>query len=170
MGFWVGLVAWVVYVVRSLRDLPQLIAPRQVSDAPDHFPQAHAAFLAGRWSEAEGLLTDVLAIEARDPPALLLLTGLYRHTGRLAAARTLLEEIRKLEVAEPWWLEVRAEQQRLQRAIEAAESEEADESGTEPAAGEEGSDPSAAENKGPERAEKNRDESADLAAGHAKAA
>ena len=47
------------------------------------FPQARTAYLRGDWAEAEGLLTDVLAIEPRDPPALLLLTGVYRHTGRL---------------------------------------------------------------------------------------
>src|SRR6056297_1986126 len=53
MAFWIGLVAWVVYVARSMRELPTLLVPRQVSDQPDRFPEAHAAFLAGNWSEAE---------------------------------------------------------------------------------------------------------------------
>lgn len=123
MAFWTGLIAWFFYVVRSFRELPQLIAPRQVSEQPDRFPEARSAFLAGHWADAERLLTDVLAIEPRDPPALLLLTAVYRHTRRLDAAEILLEEIGRLEVADPWQLEVVAEQRRLQRAIEAREQE-----------------------------------------------
>jgi tetratricopeptide (TPR) repeat protein len=120
MAFWIGVVAWLFSVVRSARDVPGLIAPRRISEEPDRFPEARAAYLGGRWSEAEALLTDVLAIEPRDPPALLLLTGVYRHSGRLDAAEILLREIVKLEAADSWWLETEAEGQRLKRAIEAA--------------------------------------------------
>jgi thioredoxin-like negative regulator of GroEL len=116
MAFWVGIVVWGFYVVRSIRELPQLIAPRRVSDDPDRFPEAHAAYLQGQWREAEQRLTEVLAIEPRDPPALLLLTGVYRHTERLEAAELLLNEIGRLEVADRWWLEVDAEKRRLERA------------------------------------------------------
>jgi len=123
MAFWVGIVAWLFYVVRSIRELPELIAPRQISEQPDRFPAARDAFLAGRWNQAEGLLTDVLAIEPRDPPALLLLTGVYRHTGRLDAAEILLQEIGRLEVADPWHHELAAEQKRLDRALELREQE-----------------------------------------------
>lgn len=118
MAFWIGVITWGFYVVRSIRELPTLITPRTVSDQPDRFPDARTAYLRGDWKEAEGLLTDVLAIEPRDPPALLLLTGVYRQTGRLEAAEILLEEIAKLEIAEAWWLEVQAEAERLKRAVE----------------------------------------------------
>ena len=118
MAFWTGLIAWIFYIVRSIRELPNLIAPRETSEQPDQFPEARNAFLAGRWADAEALLTDVLAIEPRDPPALLLLTAVYRHTRRLDAAEILLEEIGRLEIADPWRLEVATEQSRLQRAIE----------------------------------------------------
>lgn len=121
MAFWTGIFAWIFYVVRSIRELPNLIAPRAVSEQPDQFPEARNAFLAGRWADAEALLTDVLAIEPRDPPALLLLTAVYRHTRRLDAAEILLGEISRLEVADPWRLEVATEQSRLRRAIEARE-------------------------------------------------
>ncbi len=128
MAFWVGVIAWLFYLVRSVRELPQLITPRSVSDQPDRFPEAHAAYLRADWQTAEELLTGVLAIEPRDPPSLLLLTGVYRHTGRLPAAELLLSEIRRLEVADPWWLEVAGEAGRLQRATESENSEE-DENG-----------------------------------------
>lgn len=126
MGFWIGVVAWGFCVVRSIRELPELIAPRRVSEEPDQFEEAHAAYLAGRWEEAESLLNAVLAIEPRDPPALLLLTGVYRHTDRIVEARLLVTEIGKLEVADRWWLEVAAEVRRIER-IETALSEQAEE-------------------------------------------
>ena len=55
----------------------------------------------------------MLAIAPKDPPALLLLASLYRKTSRLDAANLLLREMRRLEVAESWWLEIEAEQQRI---------------------------------------------------------
>jgi hypothetical protein len=119
IAFWLGVVAWLFYVIRTARDLPGVINPRSVSETPDQFPQARDAYLAGRWEDAEGLLTDVLAIEPRDPPALLLLTGVYRHTHRLEAAEILLTEIARLEVSDTWFLEVEAEAKRLKRAIDA---------------------------------------------------
>lgn len=124
ISFWVGLPVWIFYVVRNVRELPELIAPRTVCEQPDRFPEARTAYLRGDWAEAEGLLTDVLAIEPRDPPALLLLTGVYRHTGRSEAASLLLREIRRLEVADHWWLEVEAETRRLERAIKQSESDQ----------------------------------------------
>jgi hypothetical protein len=117
IGFWVGLLVWAFYVIHSIREVPGLIAPRSVSEKPDRFPEAQAAYLRGEWPEAEGLLTDVLAIEPRDPPALMLLAGVYRYTGRLEAATLLMNEIRRLEVADSWWLEVQAESRRLESAI-----------------------------------------------------
>lgn len=133
---WVGLIAWGVWVVRSVKELPELIAPRTVSEDPDVFPEARAAYMAGNWHEAEGMLSDVLAVEPRDPPALLLLAGVYRHTGRFDAAEQLLEQIARVEAADGWWLERESEQRRLERAREAAgekedaDEEDADESGS----------------------------------------
>lgn len=118
-AFWIGLIVWAFWVQRSFRELPGLLVPREVSDAPDHFCDAHAAYLAGEWKLAERLLTETLAIEPRDTPALLLLCGVYRHTSRLESAEILLEEIQHLEVADRWWLEVAAEQRRLKRTQKA---------------------------------------------------
>ena len=124
LAFWGGIVALFFYIIRSARELPSLINPRETSEEPDQFPQARVAYLSGQWEEAEGLLTDVLAIEPRDPPALLLLTGVYRHTGRLEAAELLLREISRLEVADAWLLEIQTESQRLRRAVETEKTSE----------------------------------------------
>lgn len=121
MAFWVGVLAWVSFVVRSIRELPTLLAPRTVSEKPDRFAEAQVAYLQREWAEAETLLVEVLAIEPRDPPALLLLTGVYRHTGRLNSADILLREIATLEVADTWFVEVDAEARRLNLAIESSE-------------------------------------------------
>jgi len=115
MAGWVGVAIWLFCVVRSIREMPLLLNPRRASGQPDRFVEAHQAYLRGRWTEAESLLSDCLAIENRDPPSLILLCGVYRHTARLEAAQRLLEEIRLTEAADRWWLEVAAEQNRLDR-------------------------------------------------------
>lgn len=115
MAGWVGVAIWLFCVVRSLREMPLLLNPRRASGQPDRFVEAHQAYLRGQWAEAESLLSDCLAIENRDPPSLILLCGVYRHTARLEAAERLLEEIRLTEAADGWWLEVAAEQNRLER-------------------------------------------------------
>lgn len=120
MAFWIGTIAWLFFVVRSIRELPALLVPRQICTKPDRFPDARVAYLQANWTDAEQLLTDVLSIEPRDPPALLLLTGVYRHTDRLESAEILLEQISRLEVSDSWSLEVQAEGQRLERAKKAA--------------------------------------------------
>ncbi|HBJ37157.1 MAG TPA: hypothetical protein DDZ51_20870 [Planctomycetaceae bacterium] len=115
MAGWVGVAIWLFCVVRSVREMPLLLNPRRASGQPDRFAEAHQAYLRGQWAEAESLLSDCLAIENRDPPSLILLCGVYRHTSRLDAADRLLEEIRLTESADGWWLEVAAEQNRLER-------------------------------------------------------
>lgn len=122
VAFWVAVAAWVTYVVRSVRDLPWIIAPRTVSDQPDRFEEAQQAYLQSDWKRSEKLLLGVLAIEPRDPPALLMLAGVYRHTDRLTEAELLIGEIMRLEVADRWELEVAAERQRLDRDNQAKNS------------------------------------------------
>jgi len=115
MAGWVGVCVWLFCVLRSAREMPALLNPRRCSGQPDRFIEAHQAYLQGKWAEAESLLTDCLKIENRDPPSLILLSGVYRHTGRLEAAARLIEEIRLTEAADGWWLEVAAEENRLKR-------------------------------------------------------
>lgn len=123
MAFWVGIIAWGFLIVRSVRELPELVAPRAISEAPDEFPAAHTAYLRGDWSLAERHLNEVLAIEHRDPPALLMLAAVYRHTDRLESAELLMTEIGRLEAADSWFLEVSTERKRLDLAFAVGEEE-----------------------------------------------
>lgn len=132
LACWVVIAAWGVLTVRSIRELPLLLTPREASDEPDRFPEAQIAFLRGDYAAAEDYLNACLAVEPRDPPALLMLSGIYRQTGRLGAAQLLLGEIRKLEVAQKWDLEFQIEESRLQRDLDAREEDAAtDEKGDE---------------------------------------
>ncbi len=125
MACWIGVAAWGFYVVRRIRELPRnSCTPRTVSDEPDRFCEAQSAYLRAEWKSAEDLLQGVLAIEPRDPPALLLLAGVYRHTDRFDAAELLTNELSRLEIADGWHLELAAERNRLQRIKDAAQSSE----------------------------------------------
>lgn len=126
MAFWIGGALWIVCGLHAVRELPMLVCPRVVSEKPDRFEEAHAAYLAAEYAVAEDAINEVLAIEARDPPALLLLVGIYRHTDRLESAEILLEEIRRTESADRWFLEVSLEEKRLSRQFDQNSSDEAE--------------------------------------------
>lgn len=111
--FWVGFPIWLLFIFRDIKLLPSTVNDEQTLSTEDLFNDALAHTLRKQYVEAEGLLTDMLAIEPRDPPALLLLAGLYRTTNRYDAANLLLREMRRLEVADRWWLEIQAEERRI---------------------------------------------------------
>ncbi|PHQ32873.1 tetratricopeptide repeat protein [Rhodopirellula bahusiensis] len=138
LACWIAVAAWVVLTVRAIRELPLLLSPRQASTQPDRFAEAQGAYLTGNYALAEEALTAGLSIEPRDPPALLLLAAVLRHTGRLNAADALLIEIPKLEAAAAWNLEWESERARLERDLDARGELQ------------EGSDPEASEESGPE--------------------
>ena len=112
---WVGVLAWFYCTIKNVRDLPGMIQPRKASKKPDRFGDAHIAFLRSDYGRAEGLLRECLAVEERDPPALLLLAAVYRQTARFDEARACIELLRVTEAADRWWLEVDAEEKRLLR-------------------------------------------------------
>ncbi len=114
---WLGLVSWCVCTFKNIRELPTILHPRKVSKAPDRFPEARIAYLRTDWVRAEALLQECLAIEERDPPALLMLAAVYRQTSRFESCRVCIEKLRMTEVADRWWLEVDAEERRLQRDL-----------------------------------------------------
>ncbi|QEG43519.1 tetratricopeptide repeat protein [Roseimaritima ulvae] len=126
LACWAAVGVWIYCVTKSLQRLPEVVSPRSASDQPDRFAEAHIQYLRGHWVEAEALLSDCLEIESRDPPALLLLAGVYRHTNRLAAAANLLDQLERLERGDFWWLELQDERKRLKRFEAAAESNAAD--------------------------------------------
>ncbi len=117
LACWVGVAAWAFFVIRSFKELPEILTPREVSDEPDRFPDAQHAYLVGDWKTAETCLMNVLAIEPRDPPALLLLSGVYRHTQRSESARLVMQELGRLEIGDTWALEIDAESRRIDREL-----------------------------------------------------
>ena len=119
-AWWVGVAVWIFWTIKSFRELPALLRPRSVAEQPDRFVEAQAAYLRTDWESAEPLLLGILAVEPRDPPALLLLSGLYRHTDRLQNAAVLVDEIRRLEIADAWQIEIGAEAARIARDCESS--------------------------------------------------
>jgi hypothetical protein len=115
LGGWLGVAVWFYCTVKNIRDLPALLHPRKASGKPDRFAEAQLAYLRADWVRAEVLLKECLMVEERDPPALLLLAGVYRHMGRFDLTRSCIETLRLTEVADRWWLEVDAEEKRLLR-------------------------------------------------------
>lgn len=135
MAIWISFALWGFFVFHRIRDLPTLLQPRTNSDVPDLFPEARDNYLSGKWSEAEKLLLRVLAIQPKDPPALLLLSGVYRHTARPDNAKCLMKELSRLEIADGWWLEIEAELKRIERLTEAEDGQDEDsEAGTQSSA------------------------------------
>ncbi|WP_182865281.1 tetratricopeptide repeat protein [Rhodopirellula sp. JC639] len=122
--WWVGVCVWVCWTVKSVRELPALLDPRAVTETPDRFVDAQAAYLRGDWEATEPLLLGILAIEPRDPPALLMLSSVYRHTGRVSSARVLLDEMRRLEIADRWQIEIDAEAARIARQSESGDEDD----------------------------------------------
>ncbi|WP_436714697.1 hypothetical protein U8335_17240 [Roseiconus lacunae] len=126
-GFWVGFVMWGYWSIKSLRELPVLIAPRDVAETPDTFPEAQTAYLRRDWEQAETLLLEALRVEPRDPPALLLLSSVYRELGRPQHSLALLAEISRLEVGDHWHIELEAERGRAERLAEEQSEQNIDE-------------------------------------------
>ena len=125
LACWVGIAAWAFFVLKSVKELPNLLVPRQISEEPDRFQDAQFAYLRADWGEAESLLMNVLSIEPRDPPALLMLSGVFRQTDRPESARSVIQELKRLEIADEWAVEIDAELSRIGRDL--GESDAADE-------------------------------------------
>lgn len=123
MGSGLFLVTWVALIVRGVRELPQWITPRAVADQPDRFSEAQIAYLKADYETAECLLQETLAVEHRDPPALLLLCGVYRLTDRLDEAELLLQEASRIDASTGWQIELIGEAKRLKRRMNASKSE-----------------------------------------------
>jgi hypothetical protein len=109
-----GLTAWwLLAAYRAHGRWPQWQNPRGSSGESDLFAEAQATYLRGEWLECEQLLRRCLQVDARDAPALLLLAAVHRHTGRLNAARQVLDRLNQLESGDAWWLETQRERARL---------------------------------------------------------
>jgi hypothetical protein len=79
------------------------------------FVRAQAEYLRGHWYEVETLLGQLLDEQDSDVDAQLLLTTLYRRTGRIEEGQRKLEELERMDGAEKWALEIARERDMLNR-------------------------------------------------------
>lgn len=88
----------------------------------DLFSSALSEYLQGNWFAAEAMLERLVTADARDIEARLLLATLLRRTGRPSEARAALDKLSRSQGAEKWELEIRREQDLIDRtpAIEEA--------------------------------------------------
>jgi thioredoxin-like negative regulator of GroEL len=106
---WGGVIAfWLVSAWISLRWLLQGPATAKNADE-DLFREAQANYLQANWFDVEVTLGRLLERQPRDVEARLLLTTLYRHTGRFDEAEAQLRVLEKLDGAVKWQMEIRQE-------------------------------------------------------------
>jgi hypothetical protein len=91
-------------------------SPSQTGPAEDTFREALNHYLKGNWFESEQLVRGLLARNARDLDAGLMLATLLRHTGRFEEAERQLDRIERFDGCEKWELEVSAERESLTQA------------------------------------------------------
>lgn len=119
-AWFVLIVLWIGAVTANLRWLRVQMALEPATDgtsAPgDLFPSALNEYLQGNWFAAERLCLEILHRHDRDADALLLLSTLYRHTGKDGLARQRLDELSRLDGAAKWRDEIAYERSRLAAA------------------------------------------------------
>lgn len=85
------------------------------------FERARDDYLRGHWLDAETTLHELLARDARDVDARLMLASLYRRTRRHDEAQRTLARLERLDGAEKWHDEIRRERALLAEAREPTE-------------------------------------------------
>jgi hypothetical protein len=90
--------------------------PRGTGIDVEHlFQTAQREYLRGEWQEAERLLVQILAADAGDVDARILLAMVYRRSDRLGPARKQLRQLSAMEGAAKWQFEVLGERQLLKQ-------------------------------------------------------
>jgi len=126
-GWLLAAAAWVVstWLGRRLvagRSGAETEDSQEIAEGEDLFRQAQAQYLQGNWFEAESLLLELIERNRADVEGRLLLTTLFRHTGRSSEAMEQIERLSRMEAAESWSEELG----RLREAIDGMEVEEQD--------------------------------------------
>lgn len=123
---WVGVAGlaaiWAAALIDGRAEWRRLLAEWSADDAGQELPdarsdqwfqEAQVAYLAGDWVSTEQTLVRLLRQDARDAEARLMLATLWRHEGRLDAAREQLDQLDRLETAAPWAYEITRERERI---------------------------------------------------------
>ncbi|MCG8585919.1 MAG: hypothetical protein MI757_14525 [Pirellulales bacterium] len=107
---WASLaVVWLTAFVVGFRWNRQIDKPDDKRETTDVLRTAQTEYLRGNWLVAEAHLEDVLAADADDAEARLMLVSLYRHTGRKSKAGEHLRALERLAAASKWRLEIEHE-------------------------------------------------------------
>ena len=83
---------------------------------------AQTEYLRGHWFQAEKLAGEILAADADDPEARLLLIAALRRSGRREAAQTELARLGNCPGAELWRIEINQERKQLEKQVAAENS------------------------------------------------
>jgi hypothetical protein len=111
---WLAVVAiWVSSAVFSYRRDRRHLTPPAPDPAEDAFQEALDHYLKGNWFEAEHFLRGLLARDARDLDAGLMLATLLRRTGRPDEAARELDRLERLDGSQKWELEIGRERELL---------------------------------------------------------
>ncbi len=101
-------------------DVSALVREKNAAKHPDPerdlFLLALGEYLKGNWYEAESVCQQLLRDKARDAEAELMLATILRHTGRYAAARERLDDLKRWDDAAKWEWEIANELERLAEA------------------------------------------------------
>jgi hypothetical protein len=121
---WIVLAAfWLVSAGMSWRWCAEKNSTKEPDVERDLFPRALGEYLKGNWYEAESICQQLLRERARDTEAELMLATILRHTGRYAAARERLNDLKRWDDAAKWEWEIANELERLAEAEEQSPTE-----------------------------------------------
>ena len=82
----------------------------------DLFIRAQGEYLKGHWAEAQGLLEQLIRRQPDDVESHLLLSSVYRRSGRRELSRQRLAQVKRFEGAEYWRWEIQREFALLDRS------------------------------------------------------
>jgi uncharacterized protein HemY len=113
---WVALVAfWVIGLWQASRQAASYRDPRQSQSQQDLFIRAQAEYLRGRWVEAQSLLERLIREHPEDIESRLLLSSVFRRSGRIDLSRKHLRRLTQLPGATAWQWEINRELSLLDR-------------------------------------------------------
>jgi hypothetical protein len=114
-GWLICLALWCTGVWAGGRPGGQAVAGRRTGSQQDLLNRAQTEYLRGSWSDAQALLELQIRRNPGDLESHLLLSSVFRRSGRFELSRRTLAHASRLEGAERWLLEMQREREVLDR-------------------------------------------------------